>query len=244
MKMTPTDECDMDDRTLKQEEKNLRFKALSEYYQKLNEIDAFNSNFYNNDMSNLNESEGGGSGIDSVTNRVAGFVLKKILSEHTACVTSLVVVESKENNDEKYLMSAGWDRRICIWSLNDNNIRLFDIFRNKNAQNFDEVELASDGNILDMCYATSLNQFAYACSDSMCYIRKFSKHGTEMKLVNTLLGHLSDVNCIKWIEHRNCWITGGQDSTIRIWVCKSSSFFRSLQIWLKLYSKSNQTIPS
>lgn len=30
---------------------------------------------------------------DSVTNRVAGFVLKKILCEHSSCVTSLVVIE-------------------------------------------------------------------------------------------------------------------------------------------------------
>jgi hypothetical protein len=30
---------------------------------------------------------------DSVTNRVAGFILKKVLSEHTSCVTSLVVIE-------------------------------------------------------------------------------------------------------------------------------------------------------
>ncbi len=51
-----------------------------------------------------------------------------------------------------------------------------------------------------MCYSPKLNQFAYACSDTMCYIRKFSKHGPEMKLINTLQGHLSEVNCIKWLE--------------------------------------------
>jgi hypothetical protein len=51
-----------------------------------------------------------------------------------------------------------------------------------------------------MCYSPKLHQFAYACSDTLCYIRKFSKHGTEMKLVNTLQGNLSEVNCIKWLE--------------------------------------------
>ena len=63
-----------------------------------------------------------------------------------------------------------------------------------------------------------------------------------MKLVNTLQGHLSEVNCIKWLEGitnqlyaiyfrqywlvmilnlptgRDYWITGGEDGFIRIWV--------------------------
>ena len=190
--------------TTSEEEENKRMKFLNDYYMKLN----------SENLDQRVDHHGGGgmpphpppphqealpvdlaSVNDSVTNRVAGYVLKKILSEHNSCVTSLAVVERKA---EKFLLSAGWDRRICIWELE--SIRLYDIFRNKNAQNFDEIELASDGYILDMCYSPKLNQFAYACSDTMCYIRNFSKHGPEMKLNNTLQGHLSEVNCIKWHE--------------------------------------------
>ena len=51
---------------------------------------------------------------ESVTNRVAGFILKKILSEHTSCVTSLVVVERPDLYPSTFLLSAGWDRRVFI----------------------------------------------------------------------------------------------------------------------------------
>ena len=123
---------------------------------------------------------------DSVTNRVAGFILKKILSEHSSCVTSLIVVDRLDLYPNRYLLSAGWDRRICIWDLD--KLRLYDLFRNKNVNSYEEVELASDGNILDMCYCEKYNQFAYASTDSMVYIRKFSNYGSEMTLVNTLQG--------------------------------------------------------
>lgn len=121
-----------------------------------------------------------------------------------------------KDSNGKYLLSAGWDRRICIWSLE--KLRLFDLFRNKNVNSFDEVELASDGNILDMCYCEKYNWFAYASTDSMCYVRKFGVCGSEMVLVSTLQGHLSDVNCIRWHEPRDVWVTGGEDNSIRIWV--------------------------
>ena len=35
-----------------------------------------------------------------------------------------------------------------------------------------------------------------------------------------LKGHLSEVNCIKWYSPKSLWITGGEDTTIRIWVTK------------------------
>ena len=72
---------------------------------------------------------------------------------------------------------------MAIWDLD--RLRLFDLFRNAST-NFEEVELASDGNILDMCYCEKHNYFGYASTDSMCYIRKFSIRGSEMTLVNTL----------------------------------------------------------
>ena len=153
---------------------------------------------------------------DSVTNRVAGLMLKKVLSEHTSCVTSLVVVDRLDLYSSRYLLSSGWDRRICIWDLE--KLRLFDLFRNKNVNELEEVELASDGNILDMCYNEKSNLFAYASTDSVCYIRKFSTHGSEMMLVDTLQGHVSEVNCIRWNPSNCQWVTGGEDGSVRIWV--------------------------
>ena len=73
-----------------------------------------------------------------------------------------------------------------MWDLK--RLKLFDIFRNSSVS-FEEVELASDGNILDMCYCEKSNTFCYASTDSMCYIRKFAIRGSDMTLVNTLQGN-------------------------------------------------------
>lgn len=200
------------DENSKIEEKN--FKYYKEYLKSVDSINGEEFDGTNFDFAEESKTEDG----DSVTNRVAGYVLKKILSEHTSCVTSMVVIDRPDLFPNRFLLSAGWDRRVCIWDLD--KLRLFDLFRNKNVNNFEEVELASDGNILDMCYCPKMNYFAYASTDSMCYVRKFATYGSEMVLVNTLQGHFSEVNCIKWIENKALWVTGGEDGTVRIWVKK------------------------
>lgn len=62
-------------------------------------------------------------------------------------------------------------------------------------------------------------EFAYASSDRMVYIRKFSTNGAKMTLVNTLQGHEGEVTCVRWNVHgKGSWVTGSEDGTIRIWV--------------------------
>lgn len=62
-------------------------------------------------------------------------------------------------------------------------------------------------------------EIAYATSDKMVYIRKFSTTGSNMTLVNTLQGHDGEVTCIKWNPvGKGAWVTGSEDGTIRIWV--------------------------
>jgi WD40 repeat protein len=134
--------------TPEEDEENKKLKYLNEYYMKLNELEVNDSVQHDLEINQQKiekkngvvNSESQYNNSDSVTNRVAGFVLKKILSEHTSCVTSLVLIEK---NNAKFLLSGGWDRRICIWDLE--NIRLYDIFRNRATNNFDDIELACDG---------------------------------------------------------------------------------------------------
>ncbi|XP_053405199.1 uncharacterized protein LOC123523222 isoform X1 [Mercenaria mercenaria] len=153
---------------------------------------------------------------DSVTNRVAGFICKYVFCEHESCVTSLVVIEKENKDDSSYLLSGGWDRRICIWDLEKG--RLHDTFRNTGTNGKHEnVELACDGVIMDMDYNPGRKEFAYSSSDKMVYIRKFSTTGSKMTLVNTLQGHEAEVTCVKWNSITQKWVTGSEDATVRIW---------------------------
>ncbi|CAH8448952.1 unnamed protein product [Schistosoma bovis] len=74
-----------------------------------------------------------------------------------------------------------------------------------------------------MAYNSELDIFAYACSDCLIYVRKFSLNGNEMHLQTKLIGHNGPVNCIVFnpsnVENGNQgeWITGSDDCTIRIW---------------------------
>nr|XP_039255644.1 uncharacterized protein LOC120332461 [Styela clava]XP_039255645.1 uncharacterized protein LOC120332461 [Styela clava]XP_039255646.1 uncharacterized protein LOC120332461 [Styela clava] len=173
---------------------------------------------------------------DSVTNRVAGFICKDVLLGHESCVTSFAIVDKEEEHGATYMLSGGWDRKILVWNLRTGQLHdqlranktRYDINTGKeippddieDAVNEDELaegELACDGVILDIEYCKERNEYAYASSDGMVYIRDFSTVGSEMKLRNTLQGHELEITCIKWnaIYHR--WISGSEDGTIRIW---------------------------
>ncbi|KAL3866299.1 hypothetical protein ACJMK2_043606 [Sinanodonta woodiana] len=152
---------------------------------------------------------------DSVTNRVAGFVCKYVFAGHLSCVTSLVVIGKELGCDTTYVLSGGWDRRICLWDLERG--KLHDVFRHASGNYHDNVELACDGVIMDMDYSPPNEEFAYASADKMVYIRRFSTNGSKMTLVNTLQGHEGEITCVRWNSISNKWITGSEDGTIRIW---------------------------
>ncbi|UJR37707.1 hypothetical protein I4U23_030402 [Adineta vaga] len=159
-----------------------------------------------------NHTEEGG-----VANRVVGFTLLKIFSNHTEPVTSLVVVDDVKSFGNVYLLSAGWDRRICIWDLN--HYLLYNVYSNPNATHVDMVEAASMGYIHNMDYSPQLKYFAYAAGSDMCvYVRKFSSVGSEMTLMYELKARVdSEVTCIKWNFVTNEWVTGMDNGEFRIW---------------------------
>ena len=65
---------------------------------------------------------------------------------------------------------------------------------------------------------SSRNEFAYASSDGMVYIREFSTRGCDMLLRNTLQGHDLELTVVKWNDIYEKWVTGSEDGTIKIWV--------------------------
>ncbi|KAG2455980.1 CIAO1 protein, partial [Polypterus senegalus] len=116
-----------------------------------------------------------------------------------------------------FTVSGGWDRRLCIWDVKAGKLQ--DTFCNPDLEKWHELkEVACDGAILDLAYAPKRNEIAYSSSDGMIYMRQFSPVGKEMKLVNVLQGHESDVTSIVWHSLIDKWISGSEDGTIRIWV--------------------------
>ncbi|XP_073256527.1 uncharacterized protein [Porites lutea] len=152
---------------------------------------------------------------DSVTNRVAGFICKHVFTEHSSCVTGLAVVGKETGYNTTYLLSAGWDRRIFLWDLE--KACFHDTFRNTDPSALESEELASDGIIMDLTYSLERNEFAYASSDKLVYIRQFSERGAEMTLSAVLQGHEAEVTQVRWNAVLTKWITGSEDGTIRVW---------------------------
>ncbi|XP_031573939.1 ribosome biogenesis protein WDR12 homolog, partial [Actinia tenebrosa] len=140
---------------------------------------------------------------DSVTNRVAGFICKHVFTEHTSYVTGLAVVGKEAGFGTTYLISAGWDRRILLWDLE--KARLHDVFRKAELKSTESEELASDGIIMDLTYSVERNEFAYASSDKLVYIRQFSNKGNEMLLSAILQGHEAEVTQVKWSSISSKW---------------------------------------
>ncbi|KAI8901202.1 quinon protein alcohol dehydrogenase-like superfamily [Globomyces pollinis-pini] len=167
-----------------------------------------------------------GMGSDSktderVTSRVAGMSLKVTLCEHKDAVTALSCFKK---DGASWLLSTGWDRKICLWNLNE--LRLQDVFKNSSATSPWKEELAADGIILDLEYSSERNEFGYCSSDKLAYIRKFSTNGANMKLQAVLQGHEAEVTQIKWHKQASQWITGSEDRTVRIWAAEGIPMLR------------------
>lgn len=109
---------------------------------------------------------------DSVTNRVAGMTLKYSLSEHRDAVSAVVCFLRDGNH---YLLSTGWDRRICLWDLKEGKLK--DVFRHSSPKvyhtsatsltGFGSEELCADDIVLGIEYASERNEFCYCSADKL-----------------------------------------------------------------------------
>jgi len=145
---------------------------------------------------------------DSVTNRVAGFICKHVFIGHSSSVSCLAVVENPEN-DEIFLLSGGWDKKIFGWNLrNCENINPYGdgLFR----------ELTDDA-ILAIDYNGHNGTFAFSTANNHIFIHKWSSNYREIKLLQTLKGHWAEVSCVKWHSVIQRWVSGSEDGTIRVW---------------------------
>ncbi|XP_073507270.1 uncharacterized protein [Phyllobates terribilis] len=154
---------------------------------------------------------------DALINKhLAGFTCKKVLAGHFKAVTALAVVGKESGFSTVYLLSGGWDRRICVWDLL--TCTLIETFCRPELDHWNKQrETACDGVIMDICYCPKRNEFAYSSSDGKIYIRHFAVLSSEMTLENILRGHEAEVTSVVWHNLKDKWITGSEDGTIRIW---------------------------
>ncbi|KAG9490763.1 hypothetical protein GDO78_006213 [Eleutherodactylus coqui] len=144
------------------------------------------------------------------------FTCKKVLTGHFKAVTALAVVGKENGFSSVYLLSGGWDRRLCVWDLHA--CTLIETFSRPELDHWSEQrESACDGAIMDICYCPKRKEFAYSSSDGNIYIRNFGASSSEMTLVHILSGHEAEVTSVVWHNLKNKWITGSEDGTIRIW---------------------------
>ena len=178
-----------------------------------------------------------------VANRVVGFTLRKVFREHNSLVTSLALVDDVDSFGGVFLISAGWDRRICVWDLT--HFMLFCIFNNNNPATVDEAETASSGSILDMDYSPFLKCFGYASSDNCVYVRKFATRGVDMQLMYKLEIQIeSEITRVKWNYLTNEWITGLENGEIRIWVEELDLVLHKIERFLSRKRMENSNKPS
>ncbi|PVD20095.1 hypothetical protein C0Q70_20589 [Pomacea canaliculata] len=149
-----------------------------------------------------------------VSKRVAGLLCKCVFAEHISCVSALLLVGRDQGQESTYVLSGGWDQRICLWDIEKYELKA--VFENVN-EGKENNQLACDGIITDMAYNPKTNEFAYSSSDKMVYIRKFDTRGSHMVLTNTLQGHEGEVNCVAWNDICSKWVTASEDGTVRIW---------------------------
>ncbi|ORX42833.1 WD40 repeat-like protein [Piromyces finnis] len=148
---------------------------------------------------------------DSVTNRVSGLSIKYVFERHKSSISGLV---SFCLDNTYWLISSGFDRRICVWNLSTGKFQ--DVLRIA-GQPKDKEELAADDIITDIDYNPNRKEYAYASADRMIYLRKFSPKGDEMPLQAVMQGHEEEVRQIKWNNTYKIWVSGSDDRTIRIW---------------------------
>ncbi|CAH2277302.1 uncharacterized WD repeat-containing alr2800-like [Pelobates cultripes] len=148
--------------------------------------------------------------------RLIGMTCKKVLAGHYKAVTALAVVGKESGYNTVYLLSGGWDSRLCVWDLN--TCSLVETFSRTGQDQWSEhKEKACDGTIMDICYSPKRKEFAYSSSDGKVYIRSFSTVSSRMTLVNILVGHDAEVTSVLWHHSLEKWISGSEDGTIRIW---------------------------
>ncbi|XP_032996374.1 vegetative incompatibility protein HET-E-1-like [Lacerta agilis] len=137
---------------------------------------------------------------------VAGFTCRTVLCGHTGMVTALAVAASDAELYFPYLLSGGWDGKLCLWDLHNHSL-----------QNAFSSLPGDNGPILDLAYSPKRREFAFSSSTGRVFICAFNPHCADLVLLAELCGHKAAVVALVWHPLEDKWVSGAEDGSIRLW---------------------------
>ncbi|XP_025020270.1 uncharacterized protein LOC103050984 [Python bivittatus] len=136
---------------------------------------------------------------------ISDLTCRIVLCGHTGMITALALVKSENGSHVPYLLSGGWDGRLCLWNLH-----------NRSLQNAFSSLPGDNGPILDVAYSQNRREFAFSSSTGV-FICAFSPDCADLELLAELCRHKTTVIALAWHPQENKWVTGAEDGTIQLW---------------------------
>ncbi|XP_042307925.1 uncharacterized WD repeat-containing protein alr2800-like isoform X2 [Sceloporus undulatus] len=137
---------------------------------------------------------------------VAGFTCRTVLCGHTSLVTALTLAGDDTDTCFPYLLSGGWDGRLCLWDLQNHSF--LNAFSNL-PMNYEPI--------LDMAYSSKRREFAFSSSTGRVFICAFKPLCADLVLLTELCGHKATVVALLWHPFTNKWVCGAEDGSIQLW---------------------------
>ncbi|KAF9584760.1 pre-rRNA processing protein [Lunasporangiospora selenospora] len=117
---------------------------------------------------------------------------------HTDHVTALAA-----SSDNRYLASGGKDRKINIWSVEEN--KLIHCFKHQHKDTVTSMAFRKTGGQHNQLYTVSADRTVKLWNVD------------EMSYIETLFGHQDSISAIDSLAKEHCVTTGGRDRTVRLW---------------------------
>ncbi|XP_026576843.1 uncharacterized protein LOC113449933 [Pseudonaja textilis] len=142
---------------------------------------------------------------DPSSSCISDLICRIVLCGHTGMITALALVTDENGVHAPYLLSGGWDGRLCLWNLQKRSFQ--NAFSNLPGDN---------GPILDVACSQNRREFAFSTSTGV-FICAFNFHCADLELMAELCGHKITVLALAWHPQQNKWVTGAEDGTIQVW---------------------------
>ncbi|XP_034297804.1 uncharacterized protein LOC117679721 isoform X3 [Pantherophis guttatus] len=150
---------------------------------------------------------------DPSSSCISDLICRIVLCGHTGMITALALVTNENGIHAPYLLSGGWDGRLCLWNLQKRSFQ--NTFSNLPGDNGPILDVACSQNSLHP-HSHEKREFAFSTSTGV-FICAFNFHCADLELMAELCGHKITVLALAWHPQQNKWVTGAEDGTIQLW---------------------------